>query len=96
MATIKHLLNCSQKPVILEVLKLVIGLGLCMVKEKCVQQDYSKATEFYKKACDMRDVRGCFNLGFMYEYGDSVRQDRFKAMEIYKKVFLCCNNGMKI
>ena len=35
-------------------------------------KEYDKAFESFKKACDGGDVRGCFNLGIMYDNGNGV------------------------
>jgi TPR repeat protein len=37
------------------------------------------------KACDGGYAIGCSNLGSMYLNGDGVRQDKFKAVELYTK-----------
>lgn len=38
-----------------------------------------------EKSCDIGDTKGCVLLGAMYEEGKGVRQDYFKAIELYKK-----------
>ena len=43
-----------------------------------------------KKACDEGNARGCTNLGFMYEKGRGVKQDYFKAKELFGKA---CDGG---
>ena len=44
----------------------------------------------YKNACDGGNARGCFNLGLMYYKGRGVKQDDFKAKELYGKA---CDGG---
>jgi len=48
-------------------------------------QSYYKAAELYRKACDMGDTYGCYNLGVLYENGQGVRQSHAKAAKLYKK-----------
>ena len=43
-----------------------------------------------KKACDSGNMRACFNLGIMYEYGNGVEKDFSKAAELFKKA---CDGG---
>ncbi|MCI7075884.1 tetratricopeptide repeat protein, partial [Campylobacter sp.] len=61
-------------------------------KKACdgVEKNEQKAVELYKKACDGGDMRGCGNLGVMYEKGNGVEKNEQKAVELYKKV---CNGG---
>ena len=54
-------------------------------KGEGVKQDYFKATEFFKKACDGQNAHGCVNLGVIYENGEGVKQDNKKAKELYGK-----------
>ena len=51
--------------------------GLCLVLSpellaedgQGVTQDYAKAVELYKKACDGGEMPACFSLGYQYQYG---------------------------
>ncbi|MAC83382.1 MAG: hypothetical protein CL624_04535 [Arcobacter sp.] len=43
----------------------------------------------YTKACDGRIKKGCYNLGNMYYKGQGVKQDYFKAVNLFKKI---CNS----
>jgi TPR repeat protein len=43
-----------------------------------------------KKACDAGNAKGCLLLAFMYEDGQGVRQDYFKAAKLYTKA---CDAG---
>ena len=53
-------------------------------------KEYDKAFESFKKACDGGNMRGCFNLGIMYEEGNGVEKDFSKAAELFKKA---CDGG---
>ena len=54
------------------------------------QQRYSEARMLYQKACDGGAARGCGNLGYLYEYGQGVKQDYSKALADYE---LACAGG---
>ena len=53
-------------------------------------KEYDKAFEPFKKACDSGNMRGCFNLGIMYDNGNGVEKNEQKAVELYKKA---CDGG---
>ncbi|MDY6124250.1 MAG: tetratricopeptide repeat protein, partial [Campylobacter sp.] len=53
-------------------------------------KEYDKAAELFKKVCDGREVRGCNNLGVMYDKGNGVEKNEQKAVELYKKA---CDGG---
>ena len=53
-------------------------------------KEYDKAFESFKKACDGGNMRACFILGAMYEYGNGVEKNEQKAAELYKKA---CDGG---
>ena len=53
-------------------------------------KEYDKAAELLKKACDGGNMRGCFNLGVMYDNGNGVEKNEQKAVELYKKA---CDGG---
>ena len=63
--------------------KLILGLLVCV---SLFGSDFENA----KKACDGGDAIGCWSLGYMYKYGEGVKQDNFKAAELYKK---SCDGG---
>ena len=42
------------------------------------------------KACDGGDAAGCGSLGLMYQNGQGVTRDEFKAVSLYRKA---CDNG---
>jgi hypothetical protein len=46
--------------------------------------------EYYQKACDGGEARGCVNLGKMYADGETVGQNPIKAVQLYEKG---CNGG---
>ena len=52
---------------------------------KGVKQDYQKASEYYKKACDLDDGESCGMVGYLYKEGEGVKQDYQKASEYFKK-----------
>ena len=56
-------------------------------------QDYFKAKELYEKACIGGYADGCFDLGNMYYYGDGVKQDKNKALNLFDK---SCNLNYQI
>lgn len=47
--------------------------------------DYKKAFDFYKKSCDGRNAFGCFNLGLIYDNGQGVKKDKYRAKQFYGK-----------
>jgi len=49
--------------------------------------------KLYTKACDSNYMRGCSNLGFLYELGDGVRQNKSTAKELFGKV---CDGGFSV
>ena len=55
--------------------------------------DYQKAAELYQKACDGGDAGGCFGLGFLYEYGQGVKQNFSTAKQYYGKA---CDLGLQL
>ncbi|WP_120903887.1 tetratricopeptide repeat protein [Helicobacter pylori] len=49
------------------------------------KQDFSKARKYFEKACDLKDGRGCGNLGVLYYNGDGVKRDSKKADQYFSK-----------
>lgn len=49
------------------------------------KQDFSKAKEYFEKACDLKEGLGCFNLGALYYSGKGVEKDLIKAAYFYSK-----------
>ncbi len=56
------------------------------------KQDFSKAKEYFEKACDLNNGGGCSGLGFLYGSGDGVKQDSKKAAALFEKA---CKLGYK-
>ena len=50
-----------------------------------VEQDYSKALEWYNKAANAGNSAAMNNIGYMYEFSEGVEQDYTKALEWYNK-----------
>ena len=46
---------------------------------------YTKAREWFNKACNKNTAGGCFNLGLMYDQGNGGAKDLAKAREFYIK-----------
>jgi hypothetical protein len=73
---------------------LLAGLGYANDIDKGVEalgkKDFKTALKLFTKACDSGNALGCYNLGVMYEKGEGVQQDSFKAVELYTKV---CDSG---
>ncbi|GAA7164100.1 hypothetical protein ID0405_03400 [Helicobacter pylori] len=49
------------------------------------KQDFSKAKEYFEKACDLKDGLGCAFLGGLYYSGEGVEKDLIKATYLYSK-----------
>jgi len=57
-----------------------------------VKQDYTKAAELYKKACEGGEATGCDNLGVLYQNGKGVPADK----QLAKKYFaMACDMKLK-
>ena len=50
-----------------------------------VEQDYSKALEWFEKGADLRSRVSMFNVGYMYYGGYGVEQDCSKALVFFEK-----------
>jgi hypothetical protein len=51
-----------------------------------LQQDYSQAVTWYRKATEKDDTQGMCNLGVMYENGSGgLPQDILQAEDLYRK-----------
>lgn len=51
-----------------------------------------KAKELFQAGCNLNYDACCLELGFMYEYGEDIRQDKRRAKELYGKA---CDLGDK-
>ena len=69
------------------------NLGVMYYNGEGVRQDYHKAAELYKKACDMKDAMACNNLGAIYGKGLGVKQNRSIAKQYYGKA---CDLGEQL
>jgi len=49
------------------------------------QQRFGEAMLLYQQACDGGDALGCRNLGYLYQYGQGVKQDYARALAAYQK-----------
>ena len=56
-----------------------------IIKKSKARQDYFKAMQFYKKACDLGNASGCNNLGSLYAKGRGVKQNESIAKQYYGK-----------
>ncbi|WP_162983264.1 tetratricopeptide repeat protein, partial [Helicobacter mehlei] len=61
------------------------SLGLMYNIGKGVEQDYSKALQYYQKAAEMGNAFSYYNLGVMYKKGYGVGQDKEMADQYFKK-----------
>lgn len=57
----------------------------CDSSKKVHIQDSFEAPKLYKKACDDGDAGSCFKLGVMLTNGDSVKQDKKEAKQLFGK-----------
>ncbi len=53
-------------------------------------RSYKKAVASSKKACDLKIMAGCHNLGLFYAKGKSVRKNYARAIRLYQQA---CNGG---
>ena len=50
-----------------------------------VEQDYTKALEWFTKSAEQGNATAQVSLGYMYSHGEGVEQDYAKALEWYLK-----------
>ncbi|MCQ2693452.1 SEL1-like repeat protein [Helicobacter pylori] len=50
-----------------------------------MEKNLTKAYQFYSKACELEDGRGCDALGGLYYNGDGVKRDSKKADQYISK-----------
>jgi len=65
------------------------AISTTSTEKQAEKQDMLEQT-VNSNACDGGDMTDCYNLGRMYENGDGVKQDKFKAVEFYTKA---CDGG---
>lgn len=53
-------------------------------------KSYSDAVALFEKACNNGNAQGCFQLGTLYEKGEGVVQNKYKAVALYAQA---CNGG---
>ncbi|GHR55285.1 hypothetical protein VN0511_01160 [Helicobacter pylori] len=56
------------------------------------KQDFSKAKEYFEKACELNSGGGCGALGDLYDDGKGVEKNSKKASQFYSKA---CKLGYK-
>lgn len=49
------------------------------------KQSFIASKELYEKDCKNERYYGCYKLGIIYEFAKGVKQDYFKARELYQK-----------
>ncbi|WP_020849732.1 tetratricopeptide repeat protein [Helicobacter pylori] len=59
----------------------LLNLGIKSYKE----QDFSKAKEYFEKACGLNYGNGCNGLGVLYRNGQGVEKNSKKAAYFYYK-----------
>ena len=57
-----------------------------------VKKDYSKAKDFFEKACEAKSGDGCYALGEMYAKGIGVEKDFVKSQYLFD---LACQRGSR-
>lgn len=70
-----------------KILLALLMLGMLQANE----EEMSGHKKNLQKECDKGDYASCIVLGLSYEIGYGVRQDYFKAKELYEKA---CNDGV--
>ena len=70
-----------------------IALGNIYVQGKDIEQDYSKAFEWFEKAANQGLAEAQTYVGLLYHTGQGVGLDYIKAKEWYKQA---CDNGDQI
>lgn len=62
-------------------LSFFVGVSL---GEVCAAEESSEV-EYYKKACDSGDATACFELGYLFENGMGMSQNKREALLYYQK-----------
>ncbi len=60
-------------------------IGIMYYEGYGIEQDKTKAVEWYRKAAEQGYATAQCNLGYMYENGYGIEQDKTKAVEWYRK-----------
>ena len=53
-------------------------------------EDYGRARALYSQACDGGSMRGCNNLGVLYDHGRGVAENNARARALFRQA---CNGG---
>ncbi|RXK85308.1 tetratricopeptide repeat protein [Filimonas effusa] len=69
----------------------LIKLGECYRDGLYVDQDYTKAMQFFQKAAAKGSATGMYRVGGMYFRGNGVSQDYGKALDWYEKACIAGN-----
>jgi TPR repeat protein len=68
----------------------VIGVVFLILMAACGQALAQNKAEQLERACARKEFGACVDLGWMYDNGEGVRQDKVKAVELYTKA---CDGG---
>ena len=61
------------------------GLGAAYNHGRGVEQDYARAAELFRQACEGGIAISCVSLGIMYQTGRGVTQDYARAAELFRQ-----------
>lgn len=61
------------------------SLGNCYHFAQGVEEDQSRAVEWYRKAAEQGYIDAQCHLGYCYEYGQGTKENKIKAVEWYQK-----------
>ena len=74
-------------------MKKIISIIFLLIATISNQALAQKSTGVLEKECAKNNYEACLNLGIQYDFGRGVRQDKFKAVELYTKA---CDGGNAI
>lgn len=63
----------------------LVGLSAPMGIAAAMAEEESSDVRAYKEACESGDPIACFELGYLYENGMGMRQDKSAALKYYTK-----------
>jgi len=61
------------------------NLGLMFLHGKRVQQNYTKAAKWFRKAAERGNIAAMYQLGEMYRCGEGVPQDDTEAIQWFRQ-----------